>query len=313
MGRETGNKRQKKTVVFMMQFVRDFGRLLIAMLLINVLLIWLLSVTGTWSRWANNASDRRDTLRGGTVGNADDAINGAAALSESLPNVAASADDDSLIAVIQADPELTISTQLIESTISVAPLPQPMTIFLPTDAAWERMPPSSVEALLNNPEATASLLRHHAAAGILPGERVAQMKSLPRMTGGSLPIRAEGGLMVGNGGVVSADIPFDGGILHKLDHVQLPNKDVSIDTPDGATELDYTGSFITINGSGRPNLYVILRDGNNDFGTVLVDPEGRWSLSGDLAAGRHALIAYLVQSADMLPLAASTPIILNSK
>ncbi len=250
MGRETGNKRQKQMVVLMMQFVRDFGRLLIAMLLINVLLIWLLALSGTWSRWASSTSDQRDTMRGGTVGQA----NGAAALSESLPSTSITTDDTNLLSVTQADPELTISARLIESVSSVSPLPQPMTIFLPTDTAWELMPSSSVEAIINNPEAAANLLKHHAAAGILPAGRVAQMKSLPRMTGGSLPIRAEGGLMVGNGGVISADTPFNGGLLHTINRVQLPNKDVSIDTPDGATELDYTGSFITINGSGQPNM-----------------------------------------------------------
>ena len=291
----------------MMRFVRDFGRLLIAMLLINLLLIWLLSISGTWSRWASNISNRRDTLRGGVL----DTPQGVAMLSESLPATVTSHDD--LLHTAQIDPDLTIATQLIESAASATSLPQPITVFLPTDQAFMRLPAESVDAILANPTAAADLLHRHMAAGMLPASRLSQMQSLPRLSGQSLTIEeTEAGVRVDYGNVHSADLAYNGGILHKIDRVLLPSDTVAIDTPDGVTELDYTGRFITINGSGQPNTLLILHDGREHFGNALINAEGRWSLSGNLAAGRHELVAYMVQPTDSLPLAASVPIVLTS-
>ena len=252
-------------------------------------------------------------MRGGVINMAgsDTEESGVAPLSEPLP--VDSAESSNLKELIAADPDLTVAAQLIDLATAVNDLPQPVTLFLPTDTAFARLPTQSVEALLNNPAAAAALLNQHSTAAILPAALVSQMQSLKLADGRVLPIASTDGLRVGDAGVVSAEITYNGGILHKIDRVLLPNTNVSIDTPDGVTELDYTGSFLTINGAGQPNMLVIVHDGAINFGNALIDAEGRWSLSGDLAAGRHELVAYLIQPGDMLPVGASIPIILNSQ
>ena len=296
----------------MMRFVHDFGRLLLGLLLINLLLIWVLALTGTWSRWATNASNRRDAMRGGVIHQTGETSEpGVAILSEPLP--VDSAENGNLKERLAADPSLTIAAQLIDLATAVNDLPQPVTLFLPTDDAFAQLPNQSVEALIANPAAAAALLNQHSTAAILPTALVSQMQSIRLGDGRVLPIDASDGLRVGNAGVVSAEIAYDGGLIHKVDRVLLPTADVSIDTPDGVTELDYTGSFLTINGSGRPDTLVIVHDGAMNFGNALVNGEGRWTLSGDLATGRHVFVAYLVQPGDMLPIGASIPIILNSQ
>ncbi|MGB1249859.1 MAG: fasciclin domain-containing protein [Candidatus Promineifilaceae bacterium] len=299
----------------MMRFVRDFGRMLLAMLLINLLLIWLLGTFGVWGRWASQVSAQRDEMRGGVVltDNERPLISDILLLpTPQLSNL--SVETQGLEAAINGEADLSISARLLKISASITMPPDASTHFLPNDSAFDYLPTQSVETLLNSPTAAASLLNKHVVASALSKPLVSQMDTLTLASGGSWPIRADDNVLhIGNAGAISAEIPHTNGFVHKIDRVLLPNEGVSIDTPDGTTEIDYNGTFITINGSGQANMLVILHDGQTNFGNALVNTEGRWSLSGNLHAGRHEFVAYLVQPSDRFPLAASVPIILTSE
>ncbi|HYJ19307.1 MAG TPA: fasciclin domain-containing protein [Burkholderiales bacterium] len=99
----------------------------------------------------------------------------------------------------------------------------PFTVFAPTDEAFAKLPPGTVEALLKDKEKLAKILTYHVVAGqvkaadVKPGE-------VKTVQGQSLKIRVQGGnVMVNNAKVTKTDIIASNGVIHVIDTVVLPN------------------------------------------------------------------------------------------
>ena len=99
----------------------------------------------------------------------------------------------------------------------------PFTVFAPTDAAFAKLPPGTLEALLNNKEKLVEVLTYHVVAGnvksgdVKPGE-------VKTVEGQSVRVRTQGGtVMVNNAKVIKTDIIASNGVIHVIDTVLLPN------------------------------------------------------------------------------------------
>jgi transforming growth factor-beta-induced protein len=103
--------------------------------------------------------------------------------------------------------------------------PGPFTVFAPTDEAFAKLPPGTLESLLK-PENKAKLqqiLTYHVVAGEVMAIDVAKLHSAKTVGGGSLTIKtADGGVMVDNAHVTKADIVATNGVIHVIDTVLLP-------------------------------------------------------------------------------------------
>ena len=99
----------------------------------------------------------------------------------------------------------------------------PFTVFAPTDAAFAKLPPGTVEALLQDKQKLAQVLTYH----VVPGKvTAAQVKpgAVQTVQGQSLQVRAErGAVMVDNAKVIQADVMASNGVIHVIDEVVLPN------------------------------------------------------------------------------------------
>lgn len=99
----------------------------------------------------------------------------------------------------------------------------PFTVFAPTDEAFAALPEGTVEALLKDKQALASILTYHVVSGSLDAEKVAGQKKLETVNGQSFKISVgEEGVMIDNARVVSTDIVCSNGIVHVIDTVILP-------------------------------------------------------------------------------------------
>jgi uncharacterized surface protein with fasciclin (FAS1) repeats len=98
----------------------------------------------------------------------------------------------------------------------------PFTVFAPTDAAFAKLPPGTVEALLRDREKLTAVLTYH----VVPGRvMAAQVRPGPVKTvqGQSLTVTARSGtVMVDNARVVKTDIGASNGVIHVIDTVVLP-------------------------------------------------------------------------------------------
>lgn len=106
--------------------------------------------------------------------------------------------------------------------------PGPFTVFAPTDAAFAKLPPGTVEALLQDPEALRRVLTYHVVPGrVMAADVVRSNGGTPAtVQGQSLTIRVvDGKVMVNGATVLTADVGASNGVIHVIDEVMLPKMD----------------------------------------------------------------------------------------
>lgn len=102
----------------------------------------------------------------------------------------------------------------------------PFTVFAPTDAAFAKLPPGTVENLLKpeNREKLRAILTYHVVAGSVRAAQVVTLKDAKTVNGQSVSIKVDGGgVMVGGARVLTTDITASNGVIHVIDTVLLPN------------------------------------------------------------------------------------------
>jgi uncharacterized surface protein with fasciclin (FAS1) repeats len=103
----------------------------------------------------------------------------------------------------------------------------PLTVFAPTDEAFEKLPKGTVESLLlpENKEKLAAVLKYHVVSGSYPAAKVLQNDTLKTLQGQELKIKQnDRGVMVNNAKVISTDVICSNGIIHVIDAVVLPKE-----------------------------------------------------------------------------------------
>ena len=99
--------------------------------------------------------------------------------------------------------------------------PGAFTVFAPNDAAFAKLPPGTVQTLVQNPPQLARILTFHVVPGKFKQADLAQVSSLTSVEGSPIPIRAAHGFEVKNATVLAADIEADNGVIHVIDTVIL--------------------------------------------------------------------------------------------
>jgi transforming growth factor-beta-induced protein len=108
----------------------------------------------------------------------------------------------------------------------------PFTVFAPTDDAFAKLPAGTVETLLKpeNLETLKQILLYHVAPGRLWSSDVIKLSTLETAAG--IPVRIQvmdGKVYINNAQVIITDIWTSNGIIHVIDSVLLPPKDI-VDT-----------------------------------------------------------------------------------
>ncbi|MCB1885356.1 MAG: fasciclin domain-containing protein [Geminicoccaceae bacterium] len=104
--------------------------------------------------------------------------------------------------------------------------PGPLTVFAPTDAAFEAMPPGTAERLMDpaNKAVLAGVLGHHVLAGRLALADVAGKDAdVKALNGQSLTVNGQNDEVTVNGApVAKGDIQADNGVIHVIGRVLIP-------------------------------------------------------------------------------------------
>ena len=101
----------------------------------------------------------------------------------------------------------------------------PFTVFAPTDEAFGKLPPGTVESLLKpeNKEKLKAILLYHVVSGDVTAAQVAQLTSAKTINGQNLKLKVDDGtVMVNDAKVVKADVLASNGVIHVIDTVLLP-------------------------------------------------------------------------------------------
>ncbi|MEM6867325.1 MAG: fasciclin domain-containing protein [Cyanobacteria bacterium P01_C01_bin.121] len=98
----------------------------------------------------------------------------------------------------------------------------PFTVFAPNDDAFAKLPPGTVQTLVENPPQLARILKYHVVSGNLRQADIAEVESLTSLESSPIPVRQNENFEVKNATVLAADIEASNGIIHVIDNVILP-------------------------------------------------------------------------------------------
>ena len=101
----------------------------------------------------------------------------------------------------------------------------PFTVFAPSDEAFAKLPPGTVEGLLKDIPKLSAILTYHVLAGKVMAADVMTMdgKTAATVNGALLKISTTGGVKLnGEVNVVATDIACTNGVIHVIDAVLLP-------------------------------------------------------------------------------------------
>jgi len=154
-------------------------------------------------------------------------IAGAVALAfTSSPNLGAASDEKTIVGVASDAGQFKTLVAAVKAAGLVDTLSGkgPFTVFAPTDAAFAKLPPGTVEDLLK-PENKAKLtavLTYHVVPGKVMASDVKTMKA-KTVNGSELDVKVAGStVMVDKATVVKTDIPASNGVIHVIDTVLIP-------------------------------------------------------------------------------------------
>lgn len=101
--------------------------------------------------------------------------------------------------------------------------PGPFTVFAPTDEAFAKLPPGTLDGLLKDKEKLKKVLTYHVVAGKVTAADVVKLTSAKTVQGQSVKIDASNGVKVGTATVVKPDVMASNGVIHVIDTVLIPN------------------------------------------------------------------------------------------
>jgi transforming growth factor-beta-induced protein len=103
----------------------------------------------------------------------------------------------------------------------------PFTVFAPTDAAFAKVPKATLNALAKKPALLKSVLLYHVVPGSVTAGDVVKLSSAKTLEGSSVLIRADkAGVYVNRAKVTTPDVMASNGIIHVIDKVLLPPKNL---------------------------------------------------------------------------------------
>jgi uncharacterized surface protein with fasciclin (FAS1) repeats len=100
---------------------------------------------------------------------------------------------------------------------------EPYTLFAPTDEAFAKLPPGTLDGWLQDQEQLKKILLAHVISGKVVAKDAAGLKSAKSLAGAELTIQfIEGNLSLNNATVVQPDITAANGVIHAVNTVILP-------------------------------------------------------------------------------------------
>ena len=99
----------------------------------------------------------------------------------------------------------------------------PFTVFAPTDAAFAKVPKTTLAALAKNKAKLRAVLLYHVVRGRVTAAQAKRLRSAKTLEGKSLRIRVRGkNVIVGGATVIKANVMASNGVIHVINKVLIP-------------------------------------------------------------------------------------------
>ena len=147
-------------------------------------------------------------------------------LAASLVSVASAASKDIVdTAVAAGDFKTLVAAVQAAGLVDTLKGKGPFTVFAPTDAAFAKLPPGTVQDLLKpeNKQKLIAILTYHVVPSDVTSKEVVKLTEAKTVEGQDVKITVKDGkVMINNATVVKADIKCSNGVIHVINEVLLP-------------------------------------------------------------------------------------------
>jgi uncharacterized surface protein with fasciclin (FAS1) repeats len=125
------------------------------------------------------------------------------------------------IAVSNGSFETLVTAVKAAGLVETLKSPGPFTVFAPTDDAFAKLPPGTIQTLVQNIPQLSRILTFHVVSGKYTKADLAQLGTIASIEGSPIKIDCSDGFEVKNATVIAPDIEADNGIIHVIDTVIL--------------------------------------------------------------------------------------------
>jgi len=135
-----------------------------------------------------------------------------------------------IVTLAASSPKFSTLVGLVKRAGLVSALSGPgsLTVFAPTNAAFAKVPKTTLDALAADKQLLRSVLTYHVLKGAVPAGKVLTLngKKVRTLNGAKVTIRITGqtrkSVYVNNSKVVKADLRASNGIVHAINRVLIP-------------------------------------------------------------------------------------------
>ncbi|MCS7061685.1 MAG: fasciclin domain-containing protein [Anaerolineae bacterium] len=143
------------------------------------------------------------------------------------PSLASAQPAKNIVQIASETPGFSTLVAAIQAAGLVDALSAPgrLTVFAPTDNAFAKLPPGTIENLLKpeNKQALTDILTYHVVRGKLESKTVVNLKTARTLNGASISIKVEDGkVFINNAQVTVVDVMASNGVIHVIDTVLIP-------------------------------------------------------------------------------------------
>jgi uncharacterized surface protein with fasciclin (FAS1) repeats len=139
---------------------------------------------------------------------------------------AADTSGQTVVEILRSASDLSVAAAAIDSAGLTDALEQagPFTLFVPTDAAFNQLPPDTLQTLLNDVDALPGVLQYHLVLDRVPSTELARLRTLLTANGQQLQVTVpENGQILVNGvPIEQADIEASNGVIHVVSALLRP-------------------------------------------------------------------------------------------
>ena len=172
--------------------------------------------------------------------------------SESIQEIASTSNSDNSLGAVADAAGLSTLMKLVSLSGIELPESEKVTIFAPSDTAFAKLPQETVEFLISpeGKDTLQSILSYHIVSGETRSNDLLNKRSLLTLNGQDLDVQLDGGLSVSDAGILIVDVPFDGGIVHVIDSVLIPESKSILEIAIQTNDLSTLTAAVTAAGIG---------------------------------------------------------------
>ena len=135
-------------------------------------------------------------------------------------------DANNIVSIASRSPDHTTLVAALKAAdyLTAVAASGPLTVFAPTNQAFDALPPGTVQNLLEpqNADQLRNVLKYHVTTSSLAASSFKDGQSLGMANGDHATLKVEGDKVSINGAHIIASIPASNGMIHVIDAVLLP-------------------------------------------------------------------------------------------